>query len=138
MRENEIAVLNIFTFDFSLYTDLVFPWFKYIFWQSEIIFDNTNNTRFGIGITTTGENRQLLINSLIQSNSDLVQDVWKFLIWKFQYFQKSSRNYNAAACYGTLQYLTNYDEPTWCSFNQGWKYNVAARYVKRQLIDYKR
>ena len=21
--------------------------------------------------------------------------------------------------------------------NQGWKYNVAARYVKRQLIDYK-
>ena len=74
-RENEIAVLNMFTFNFSLHTDLVFPWFKYIFRQSEIIFDNTNNTGFGIGITTTGKNRQLLINSLIQGNSDLVQDV---------------------------------------------------------------
>ena len=75
MRENKIAVLTIFSFDFSLDTDHVFPWFKYIFRQSEIIFDNTNNTGFGIGNTTTGKNRQLLINSLIQSNSDLVQDV---------------------------------------------------------------
>ena len=45
---------------------------------------------------------------------------------------------NAMYHYNIWPTTTNRHDVVLLKDNQGWKYNVAARYVKRQLIDYKR
>ena len=70
-----------------------------------------------IQMNNTGKNRQLLINSQIKSNSNLLDKRLEVLDLKISTDQKSFQNFNVAAWYVTSQ-LADYVEPTWCSYTK--------------------